>query len=256
MLKDRKSHLFAAIIVLISFGCGNQAPPPVTVYSCNSSAIYNGTPVAPEQLGIPYITVECGACTAVLLTNEWALTATHCYWIDMLFSIRSQLGTGFTSVTPAGGKLPSKCGDFGSDPDLLLVKLQQPFMVNNSTTGYKLDIYDGDPSLVKSVNIYGYGDVCEPNNQGLMLREGVALPVVSATGDYVTVTANSSGQYPLHRDSGGPWFVENTTDLGTTRKLIGISSTIQRGVAGEVDSATALGPAIIKALVQGRVPGF
>lgn len=254
-----KTYIFLVEILAIC-SCGNNAPPPITVYSCSSSAIYRGTPIAPEQQGIPYVTVECGGCTAVLLTNEWALTATHCYWKDMALGIRAQLLTKFETVVPAGGleTLPKACGELRgtADDDLLLVKLQQPLMVNNSNTGYKLAIYDGDLSQIKSVNIYGYGDVCEPDNEESILRAGIELPVIEASPEHVIVTANSSGQYPLHMDSGGPFFVEKRTDSGTTRQLVGILARLNRGVPGVVDSARAVGPGVIKSLIQGRVPGF
>jgi len=92
-------------------------------------------------------------------------------------------------------------------PDLAIVHLDAPFVINGSTTGFTTNFSTTPPSQQngKTFSIYGQGDNND-NGTGFGTWRTADLTVSSASNDYLVLSHNSTDQRLLPGDSGGPMF--------------------------------------------------
>jgi hypothetical protein len=116
-----------------------------------------------EQLGLLSMGSNRGGCTASLLDNNWAVSASHCLNAT---DMRNPSGVTLSAAwTRAQSGRPDYIyrfwgvDQYGSTYDIALLHLSAPFTVNGSTTGYvremsEFSLQDMD---TKNVAVYGRG---------------------------------------------------------------------------------------------------
>jgi hypothetical protein len=100
-------------------------------------------------------------CSGVLIANDWAMTAGHCADVDegKTHWVRYPNMTGNNGpwiATDAVYKFGYHAGDV-SGPDLALVHLTSPIMLNGSTTGFRTRFWTGSV-LNRTVAVFGLGN--------------------------------------------------------------------------------------------------
>ena len=148
---------------------------------------------------------------------------------------------------------------FASKYDLMLIQFEKPFtMIGGKSSGYHLPTYNGDISLVKNVDLYGYGDICvgKDTSPGRPLTRALDLPIINISLGGLTFGLNSNGQGGAPGDSGGPNFVrvplEDEEDE-VVNQLIGIYSL---GGGGRPAPGDSIGIGTIKEFLGRKVPGY
>jgi hypothetical protein len=152
-------------------------------------------------------------CSAVMLTDRWAMTAAHCFNPDLLrFPSKIEVG-----VQPRPALVQAMEIIVHPDPerDQALVRLAAPIQVHPTQLGWARQI-SGQPTAWagSSLECWGYGlNGDGPNDQtnpdvGLLLWAQV--PVVGTNADEITVGFNVLApnvfQQPIFGDSGGPCY--------------------------------------------------
>ena len=259
-MKVIHQYVLLTLLTVISYSCSSGSPMPVPVpveYLC--PAVYLGTPVQEDESGIVYLYHSNGDgrhCSAVLLTNDWALTAAHC-------------GSDYEYVGQMGSQTENhsiqvlaheQYQNLGLTPnyDLMLIQFEKPFtMTGGKSSGYHLPTYNGDVSLVKNVDLYGYGDTCvgKDTSPGRPLTRALDLPIIKISPGELTFGLNSNGQGGAPGDSGGPNFVRVSfeDEDEVANQLIGI---YVRGGGGRPAPGSSIGIGTIKEFLGRKVPGY
>ena len=217
------------------------------IASVPAFAIVNGNAVTvAEQQQKALVTLNNGACSGVLITNDWALTAGHCVDTNRLTPGNIRVTLNGTTIT---GQAVYLFGGFADEvgPDLALLHLSAPFNIAGSTTSFRNQLWNGNPHGLfgKTIAFYGQG---QTGCTGAATGGGtyLAADFVIDSGDYVAaarpnnpttpppstnfskavggpffkISRTSRGQIPRPGDSGGASFIfENGTPM-----LVGIQS--------------------------------
>jgi trypsin len=179
--------------------------------------IIDGKIVGEQEQQLKGLVSLAVGCSAVLIANDWLLTAGHCIGnVQNATSVTATAnwGGGQTRTSdaiyqfgefrgPRGSVMPVNPDPRG--PDLALVHLSRPFTVNGSQTGFSNKLYAG--SLTGStVASYGRGIGTLPG-AGSGIWRAADLVVASTDGESYTVNRNSQRQIGAPGDSGGPGFL-------------------------------------------------
>ena len=162
------------------------------------------------------------ACTAVALSNEWLLTARHCFApqdVATPQNVQLSLGDGTAAVGSAREILLSPTADAA------LIRLASPMSIGGSSTGFERRIYPLDPATLtgQTVRCLGYGantsDPAADRNRGAGSLRTADLVISHSFNLNVYVNPNASGQAFAEGDSGGTCFV---TLANGTQALVGV----------------------------------
>jgi hypothetical protein len=180
--------------------------------------IINGTAVDAQTIrDLGLVDVGSG-CSGVLQSNNWILTAGHCV------SVADQTSTwvAYDGTSRVSDRVYRFAGyNEPGGPDLAMIHVATPFLVNGSTTGYARPIFVASHASMtnQAIDVYGRGQNT-PQGAGFGTWRTARVSVGSATGDMLSYAANASGQTAWRGDSGGPSFANN----GAGPALVGITS--------------------------------
>ncbi|HEY6121302.1 MAG TPA: tachylectin-related carbohydrate-binding protein [Pyrinomonadaceae bacterium] len=172
-------------------------------------------------------------CSASLLTNDWAITAAHCFTAGNLSSPSSVTVTANWNTVQQ--RQATQIRSFGSSPnwapwDVALIQMDSRFAVQGTTDGFKQIIWGDGPYT--NLNQYpiemfgrgiyqfaiGSGASATPSAQDGQYRYGNA--VIRRVDGSRYWYPNETGQMIAGGDSGGPTFVT----LRVGRALTGVHS--------------------------------
>jgi len=209
----------------------------------SSRPIISGTVIAAEESGFVKLTTSAGRCSGTLLTNDWVITASHCFDpadYENPSSVVVAMGRG-GRADPDNIGVFRNAAEIISHPqlDVTLVRTQSGFGMpdaNNllSRTKWERAIYNADTSTLSNVTVtcFGYGRNTYQSSSG-QLRTAM-LRVTNASGTSFRVVPNGSGQILWRGDSGGSCML-TTTD--GKQVIAGVTSTCNyRGDVDEPDS--------------------
>ena len=158
--------------------------------------IVNGTLVTvPEQQQKGLISLSNG-CSGVLIANDWALSAGHC--VD-----QNRVSPGGLRVNFIGATISVDAvylfGGFADEvgPDLALMHLAAPFNIGGTTTGFRNQIWSGQPHDLfgKTIALYGQRQTdCAGPAAGLGTYR--AADFVVSRADYVAITRPNDPTLP------------------------------------------------------------
>jgi hypothetical protein len=186
--------------------------------------IIRGDVVKPaDQRRLGLVTIGGGGCSGVLLNNQWALTAGHCFRAGVTRATVVSFGGGASinssHVYSFGGDALSGGARDLRGADLALVHLSTPVSINGSTTGFQNFLYqNGSSALANSpVLVFGFGsNALNPSAGGGVWRLGVmrintpaTTPVNAITNAIAAFPVGPNGTVCAWGDSGGPFFVFN-----------------------------------------------
>lgn len=180
--------------------------------SATALAIINGNTVTLQEQEDKGLITLANSCSAVLLANDWLLTAGHCIANNRdPFSVTAAANW----ETPGNQTRQSDAVyQFGSvdDPrrtlDLAIVHLAAPFTVHGATTGFlnQLNLNAADSLNNQTLAEYGTGFSGYPSmGDGIWRAADLSNPSVG--GETFSVTPNGAGQIAMLGDSGGPYFI-------------------------------------------------
>jgi hypothetical protein len=229
---NTKSILSRVLLAGLLAGCLQpaRAEPPT---GTSQSPLISPTLVdeaEQETLGLLAMFANGRQCSASLLTNSWAISASHC--IDATVMRQPNLAQlngnwGAHATIDRADYIYRSWGmdDRGTMYDFALLHLRQPMFVNRSTTGYVRELSELSLSdmMHKQVEVYGRG------MNTLAYKDNAGKPMPSTTDPVYrtyTFTVNEIGNtlfwYPkgpngemvAGGDSGGPTF---ETSAGVAR---------------------------------------
>lgn len=208
-----------------------------------TEAVVNGDAVTIEEQHALGLVTVVGLCSGVLLVNDWALTAGHCVApnrtqpSNVVFSMRGIAPDPDTTATADAIYL---FGGYSDEigPDLALVHLSTPFVIDGASSGFANQLWPGSPDSLINPNVtvtaYGQGvtscpippattapgagtyRVAELSLSGINFSASerpinlLPTPTTFFTqegGNYYELIANSKNQILAPGDSGGPGFI-------------------------------------------------
>ena len=223
-----RGFLCAVALSFVAFVCSHplRAQPVEGNLGRSQDPLVVGTPVddEAERQNLGLLTLSTG-CSASLLQNSWAVTASHCFSYANVqtpntVTLRARWGT------PEQVQSPDRIYRFwGADPvrpgliwDVALIHLPTPFTVNGSDRGYarQIDSRNLPDMLNETVQVYGRGisrlaftdvnGVDQPSLGDDLFRKGeFKVSVTDTTGFWYP--RNATGQIVAGGDSGGPTYV-------------------------------------------------
>ena len=115
-----------------------------------------------EELGLLTLNTARGVCSASLLNNEWAITAAHC--LEVIIGQPPTVAPGSVTLTGNWDTVQTRTGvqinSFrGSGFDVAIVRVNQPFLVNKSRSGFKRLALDVAPENLQNyfIEVFGRG---------------------------------------------------------------------------------------------------
>lgn len=208
----KRMTLFALAVYMSLFGWSAAYGQPGKIQQGLSGSTESVTPEEEAQLGLIAEVFPAG-CSAVLLTNEWVLTAGHCIDADTgrnaEFHFSSQPNTIYLSN--AMYKFGYHATDEFGLADIGLVRLTTRVPINGSTNTFFTRLYGGD-AVGKTVTIYG-------QSTGAYLKAEMTVKSSVDDGRNLQLTSDQDVKV-IPGDSGGPTFINEDGE----RYLVGITS--------------------------------
>jgi len=207
---SKLSPILLLPLLLAACTAPTEAGPDEVDNTANADdSIIGGTAISAEGTGY----VNLSGCSGTMITNQWVITAKHCFAADKVPSeINATMGTQSTT-----GASIVRYPD--ADVDVSLVKLAEPFTMNGSRYGYRRAFYAGSTaSLVgKWLVCTGYGQNTFTGGGGTLRTAN--LKVDSVSGFKYRMVPNGSSQIQFLGDSGGSCYLDG--------KLTGVQSTAE-----------------------------
>lgn len=203
-----------------------------------ASAVINGNLVTIQEQEDKGLVSLANGCSAVLLANDWLLTAGHCISNNR----NSASVTAIANWESVGNQLRQSDAIYQyagfndlRNVDLALVHLAAPFTVHGATTGFVNQLNTNSVASLagKTVAAYGVGINAVPRGGSGIWRAG-DLAISAVGSDSFTILPNGAGQITAPGDSGGPHFIfQNGVPL-----ITGIQSGASWNCSDQTSSAT------------------
>lgn len=187
-----------------------------------SQGILGGTAIAPESSSFVELTpggfTRLPRCSAAMVTNDWLITARHCF----------DPGGLPPSASASMGLIARNAFEIVRHPtaDVAMVHLGAPFA---TPAGFERGFYrPASATLVtRLVQCFGYGlnDIDGVDSGAGTLRTASGMPVVAFFGPEIAIEPNAAGAIPAPGDSGGPCLIAD----GAGRQVV--AGVISRGAA-------------------------
>jgi hypothetical protein len=188
-------------LIGVCVACAGAAPDePI---GTKTADIRNGTPSADER--VVQVRKPGSLCTGTLIRNDVVLSAYHCVQGAAVSALEVRSINGESSGVRQSIRQPDTNG---YDMDVVLLRLQEPLMVEGSYVSHNQLLYRNDmaPLVGQSVTCIGFGiATCGSNDAGTQ-REGTSI--VSGVGAWrdIAMSLGPDDQVPAAGDSGGSCF--------------------------------------------------
>ncbi len=237
-----KKHLYLLIFCLLCFA-GRPASEnrPLIIGGSNTTIDQQ-----PWQVLLTTNSYEADRCGAVILSDNWVLTAAHCVESHVSNPGLLKIYAGVTNVQPgptplSGGQIITAAQvilhpGYNSSTqanDIALVRLATPLTFNGDVQPIRFDGGTGITSDGTTATFAGWGSVGKTNGYDVYQNQlkRADLPIVSINSlnqteylfplnNSLQIAAGGNGVGPCDGDSGGPLWVNS----GGQNYLIGIDS--------------------------------